>query len=238
MKYPIGAESLAKFCRVKVNVSDKIVRDYRKSFPEDKSKSFAVDIADIRVIDSRGLIPMVIIERPNDADRALAALKLRPMNGPSTQKSSAMKPKRSINKPSKQAKPKQAIGKKAQPKKQKPSRPLFVLPKWNKTEHSKKHWMTDNNQNQIGRRATSIVCESYIKFVNLIEFQSSRSHSSIWTSSWIVACLRHFHVYFVTSFSLCRCLNRLNIILWIITINSIFVRFNINRQDNLHMFLR
>lgn len=74
MKYPIGRESLAKFCRVRVNVSDKVVREYRKRLQQTMTKSSsAVDIGvkkcenDINLINSNGLIPMVIIERPNDA---------------------------------------------------------------------------------------------------------------------------------------------------------------------------
>lgn len=73
MKYPIGPDSLAKFCRVRVNVSDEVVREFRKSLSQTKVKTFHVRIDaenfnhDIKVIDSNGLVPVVIIEQPNDA---------------------------------------------------------------------------------------------------------------------------------------------------------------------------
>lgn len=141
MKYPIEAESLAYFCRVKVNVSDKVVRDFLKDFPPSnpKPKQFHV-IHDIRVINSNGLIPMVIIERPNDADRALQALQLEAMNGSTSKKTIAKKPKRmDAKKSTKSMKAKPTNTKKPVQKKQKTSRPLFVLPKSNKTGHSKKN---------------------------------------------------------------------------------------------------
>lgn len=140
MKYPIGPDSLAYFCRVKVNVSKKVVRDFSEKFRQSspKPKPFHV-IRDIHVVNSNGMIPVVMIERPNDADRALEALKLVSMNGSTSKKSTAKKPKRKPIKPmkAKQAKPNDT--KKPPQKKQKTSRPLFILPKRNKTEHSKKN---------------------------------------------------------------------------------------------------
>lgn len=144
MKYPIGRETLAKFRRVQVNVSDKVVREFRKSLPQTKPKSLhGIGVENSRhntnVNYSNGLIPMVMIERSNEADRALAALRLGSMNGaPLSKESTAKKPKRSEKKSSKQVKPKQIKPKKLQSKKQKPSRPLFVLPALNKSVNTKK----------------------------------------------------------------------------------------------------
>lgn len=131
MKYPIGPESLAKFYKVKVNLSDKVVREFRHKYPQSVPKPPQV-IYDINVINSNGMIPLVIIERPNAADRALEALKRGHMNGSSTQKPTGNKPKRTNKKPAKPTKAKQTNAKKPSQKKQKPSRPLFVLPKWKK----------------------------------------------------------------------------------------------------------
>lgn len=144
MKYPIGPESLAKFYQVKVNVSDKIVREFRTKFPQTKPKPLHVN-HDINVLNSNGMIPLVIIERPNDADRALEALQQGWMIGSASQKSTVNKskrtnPKKLAKNPTKPTKAKQTNAKKpSQQKKQKPTRPLFVLPKLNRTEQSKKN---------------------------------------------------------------------------------------------------
>lgn len=135
MRYPIGPESLAKFYKVRVSLSDKVVREFRQKFPQNKPKP-SKTIYDINCINSNGLIPLVIIERPNAADRALEALQRGSMNKSSAQKSTTNKSKRTNKKPMK-ANPTNA--KKPSQKKQKPSRPLFVLPKWNKLEQSKKN---------------------------------------------------------------------------------------------------
>lgn len=139
MKYPnIEPEFLAKFYQVKVNVSDKIVREFRKKFPQTKPKPKPLQVNhDINVINSNGMIPIVMIERPNAADLALAALKHRSMNGKASQKSITKKPKRTNTKPTTKARQTKSKTKPSQ-KKQKPSRPLFILPKWNKTEQNKK----------------------------------------------------------------------------------------------------
>lgn len=146
MKYPIGPQSLAYFCGVKVNVSDKVVRDFRKKFQKSNPKSKPLQVFhDKNVINSNGLIPVVILERSIDADRALEALKLVSTNGTKIKKTTVKQPKRMNKKPTPKPKPmkskptKQTNAKKPSQKKQKPSRPMFVLPKLNKTEHSKKN---------------------------------------------------------------------------------------------------
>lgn len=141
MKYPIGPESLAMFYKVKVNVSDKVVREFRQKFPQNEPKPPQV-IYDINLINSNGMIPVVLIERPNAADRALEALQRGFKYSSSAQKSTANKSKRTNKKPTKATKPtkaKQTNAKKSSQNKQKPSRPLFVLPNWSKKEQSKKN---------------------------------------------------------------------------------------------------
>lgn len=129
MKYPITPESLAKFYKVKVNLSDKVVRNFREGLPTNKPKPKSIPKFkyDIDVIDSNGMIPMVIIERPNMADQALEAMK-KSVNGSASRKKVAAKPKHPNKKST------GTMQKKPKPK-QKPSRPQFVLPK---TEYSKK----------------------------------------------------------------------------------------------------
>lgn len=138
MKYPIGPESLAQFYKVKVNLSDKIVREFREKFPQNEPKQPQV-LYDINVFNSNGMIPVVIIERPNAADRALEALQRGLKYGSSARKPKAKTPKGTNKELIKPTKGKQTNAKKSSLKKQKPSRPLFILPKWNKTEQSKKN---------------------------------------------------------------------------------------------------
>lgn len=118
MKYPVDSESLARFYKVRVNLSDRIVREYCEKHPPKPPQV----IRDMKMLQSNDLIPLVVIERSNAADRALEALK----HG---SKEIASKAKRTNQKPTKPTKAKPANVKKSLQKKQKRSRPLFVLPK-------------------------------------------------------------------------------------------------------------